>query len=86
MPKIRALDGRVRVNQHWTVIRPGKYANIARHPGGLIQLTVKRAGHSRWAWSVAGAGRTRSGDSETAREGQTAAERAAQTIAREAAA
>lgn len=87
MPKIRHLDGRVQVNQHWTAIRPGERANIARHPDGpRIQLTVKRVGHSRWQWRAVGAGRTRSGECRTAREGQTAAERAAQTIAEEAAA
>lgn len=86
MPKIRDLDGRVRIDRHWTTIRPGERANIARHPGGLTQLTVKSLGHSRWRWRAAGAGRTRSGESKTAREAQAAAERAAQTVAHEAAA
>ena len=86
MPKIRHLDGHVQVDQHWTATRPGEHANIARHAGGLIQLTVKRVGHSRWRWRVVGAGRTRSGESKTARDGQTAAEQAAQAVAHEAAA
>ncbi|MYA40468.1 MAG: hypothetical protein F4Z31_01565 [Gemmatimonadetes bacterium] len=86
MPKIRHLDGHVQVNQHWTVIRPGERANVARHAGGLIHLTVKRLGHSRWQWRVAGAGRTRSGESKTASEGQDAAEQAAQAVVQEAAA
>lgn len=86
MPKIRHLDGGVQINRHWTVIRPGERANIARHAGGLIQLTVKRIGHSRWQWRVAGAGRTRSGESKTAREAEAAAEQAAQEAAHKAAA
>ena len=86
MPKLRVLDSRVRVNQHWTAVRPGEQANVARHAGGLIQLTVKRVGYNRWQWRAVGAGRTRSGESKTAREGQTAAEQAAQAVAHEAAA
>ena len=86
MPKIRHLDGRVQVNQHWTTIRPGQHANIARHAGGLIQLTAKRVGHNRWRWRVAGAGRTRSGEAKTAREAERAAEQAAQAVVHEAAA
>ena len=86
MPKIPDLDGHVQVDQHWTAIRPGEQANVARHAGGLLQLTVKRVGRSRWQWRAVGAGRIRSGESKTAREGQAAAESAAQTIAQEAAA
>ena len=78
MPKIRLLDGHIKVNQHWTAIRPGERANIARHAGGLIQLRVKRLGDGRWQWRAAGAGTTRSGECKTAREGQEAAEQAAQ--------
>ena len=86
MPKIRDLDGHVQVDQHWTAIRPGEQANVARHAGGLIQLTVKRVGYSRWQWRAVGVGRIRSGESKTAREGQTAAEQAAQAVVHEAAA
>ena len=87
MPKVRVLDRRnVSVNQHWAVVRPGERANVARYPGGVIQLKVKRAGHSRWQWRAAGAGQARSGESKTASEGQVAAEHAALTIAHEAAA
>ena len=87
MPTIRRPlePGRVRVNQPWAVIRPGRHATVARYSGGLIQLTVTRSAR-RWAHRASGGGRALTGTAATASEAKRCAEDAARTIARDASA
>ena len=67
-------EGPIDFPRHWTRIRPGERATVARTAQGLVKLRTWRI-RRLWVWTVSSGGfQTRTGDAPTMRAAQRAAE------------